>query len=477
MSHKRVEGILNYFNDQAAQYCVSSGVPGYLAGVWQDGEQVITSYGMASLATGAPMLSSTGFLIGSVTKLFTSTLVLQQVERGKIDLEERVITYLPEFKLTASGAAENIRVRNLLTHTNGIDADLLFPAASGDHAIAAFLDSLAGSAGALFNPDEYISYSNGGMIVAGRLLEKVTGMSYQALLKKELYEQIGMHDSCTSPEEAILRSTAVGHFADMVAGTTKTTDMFMLPDSWAPAGSTPICTISDLLKFGQTHLNDGLAPSGKQVLSKDTINKMQMPWHDMGSPNLSPIGLGWMLMPFGSTTVLTMSGASPGGVALLAVVPKHNLVFAAFGNDGRAMGLHDQLLLWLLRNHLKIDLPNLIHEPVPDADLKPYEGVYRSNQLRVEVKVVDGQLEETMTYEPLDRIQEDIFTRFTGGAFPVPPRRFTSVGNNIFAPAGMPLETFNGYSRLLLVSYHGLHNGKMDYRCAGGRITRRQHGT
>ncbi len=460
MLRKRLEDIFNSFNDQTAKYCSLTGVPGYLAGVWQDGEEVINSYGMANISTEMPMKRSTGFLIGSVTKLFTTTLILQQVERGKIDLEELVITYLPEFKLTTPGAAEKIRVRNLLTHTNGIDADLLFPAAKGDNAIADFIDSLSYSSAVLFNPDEYISYSNGGMIVAGRLLEKVTGVPYHILLKQNIYEQIGMSDSCASPEEAILRSTAIGHFPDMATGKTRATDMFMLPDSWAPAGSTPICTVSDLLKFGQTHLKGGLAPSGKQVLSKDTIDSMQLPWHDMASPNLSPIGLGWMLMTFGTTTVITMSGASPGGVALLALVPEHNLVFAAFGNDSQAMGLHDQLLLRLLREHLKAHVPNMIGEQVADVDLKPYVGVYRSNQLRVEVKVVDGQLEETMAYEPIDKIQNDIFTKFTGGMFPIPSRRFTCIGNNVFAPSGMPLETFTGYSRLLLVSYHGLQNGK-----------------
>lgn len=79
--------------------------------------------------------------------------------------------------------------------------------------------------------------------------------------------------------------------------------------------------------------------------------------------------------------------------------PPMDLTFAAFGNDPRAMGLHDQLLLW----------------------------------------------------------------------------RFTPVGKNLFAPAGMPLQTFNGYSRQFLVSYHGVGNGSAHYRCAGGRMTRREY--
>jgi CubicO group peptidase (beta-lactamase class C family) len=372
-------------------------------------------------------------------------------------------------------AAEKIRVRHLLTHTNGIDADLFFPDANGPGALKVFLDGLGQHCGVLFEPDEYISYSNGGMILAGRLLEVLTGTSYHELLKRELYATVGMDHSSTSAEEAILRSTAVGHFPDPASSSARRTDMFKLPDSWAPAGGTPIGTIRDLLAFARTHLSNGVSPSGKRVLSRESTARMQAAWHDMGTPNVPPIGLGWLLMPFGATTVLSMSGASPGGVAVLAVVPEQDFAFAAFGNNPRAMALHDQLLLSLLGQHFHVTVPDLASDTSPVRDLTPYVGTYRSNQLRVDVSVVDGQLEETMTYEPLDDVQERIFTRFAGGSFPLPPRRFVPIGRDLFAPAGMPLQAFNGYSRLLLVSYHGGSFGRANYRCAGGRMTRREH--
>jgi hypothetical protein len=203
---------------------------------------------------------------------------------------------------------------------------------------------------------------------------------------------------------------------------------------------------------------------------------MQSVSHDMGTPNLPPIGLGWLLVPFGETIALSMSsGASPGGVAVLVVVPEHDLVFAAFGNDPRAMALHDQLLLWLVRQHLNLEVPDLVPDASPAGDLAPYAGTYRSNQLRVDVSVVDGELEENVTYEPLDDAQERIFTGFSGGLYPAPPRRLVPIRKDLFAPAGMPLEAFNGYMRQLLISYHGVSDGHPDYRCAGGRMTRREH--
>ncbi len=474
MSQSTLSDVATHMREQAAAYCDSTKIPGYLVGVCHGGDQAVVAHGVTNIVTGAPMCEDTGFLFGSVTKLLTTTLVLQQVERGAIDLDERVITYVPEFKLTTPDAAEKIRVRNLLTHTNGIDADLFFLDAKGHDALSAFVEGLGQYCGVLFGPDEYISYSNGGMIVAGRLLEVVTGTPYHDLLKREVYAPVGMDDSCTSAEEAILRSTAIGHFPDPATGGARRTDMFMLPESWAPAGSTPIGPIRDLLAFARTHLAGGVAPSGKHVLSRESTARMQSVSHDMGTPNVPPLGLGWVLLPFGKTTVLSHSGASPGGVAVLAVVPEHDFAFAAFGNDPRAMALHDQMMLWLLRDYLHVEVPDLIPDTATVDDLTPYVGTYRSNQLRVDVSVVDGQLEERMTYEPLDEAQKQIFTRFSGGLSAMPPRRFVPIREGLFAPAGMPLGAFNGYSRQLLVSYHGISQGGANYRCAGGRMTRRE---
>ena len=132
-------------------------------------------------------------------------------------------------------------------------------------------------------------------------------------------------------------------------------------------------------------------------------------------------------MPFGATTVLSMSGASPGGVAVLAVVPEHDFAFAAFGNDPRAMHLHDRLLLRCCMTTSGSGHRNCLRRTAR-ADLTPYTGTYRSNQLRVDVRLVDDELEETMTYEPLDDQQARIFTGFAGATYPLPPRRFVPVG-------------------------------------------------
>ncbi len=100
MPQSQLSDAATHLREQAAAYCDSAKIPGYLAGVYHGGEQALMAHGVTNLVTGAPMVEDTGFLFGSITKLLTTTLVFQQVERGAIDLDERVITYLPEFKLT-----------------------------------------------------------------------------------------------------------------------------------------------------------------------------------------------------------------------------------------------------------------------------------------------------------------------------------------------------------------------------------------
>ncbi|BBH69774.1 hypothetical protein ACTI_64590 [Actinoplanes sp. OR16] len=423
---------IKHIAERAADFCAATGVPGFLAGIHQDGEQAVVAHGTANLATGAPMRADTRFLFGSITKIMTTTLVLRQ----GLGLDDRVTDLLPAFTLSGE-----IRVRHLLNHTSGIDADLFFPEASGRDALATYVERLGRECGLLFPAGEMVSYSNGGMIVAGRLLEVSTGRTYHELLEQQLFRPAGMTGSCTSAEQAILGPVAVGHFGGRPTG------MFMLPPTWAPAGGTPIGTVEDLLAFGRLHLGD-----------EDWVARMRTVTASLDTPDSSPIGLGWLVRTINGETVLTMSGASPGGIAVLVVIPSRRLVFAAYGNDPAALALHDELLGWLTSS-----------QPAGYArvatDVSSFVGTYRSNQLRIDVRSAGGMLEEEVFYEPADASQERIFTGFAGGAFTAPPTRYVPVGEGLFAPAGIPLSAVPAH---YLVSYHG--GGA--YRSSGGRVTR-----
>ena len=89
MNNNALHTVEARIREQVAAYCESNNVPGFVAGVYHAGEQIVIAHGTANIATGAPMLDDTGFLFGSVTKVLTTTLVLQQVDRGLLDLTRR----------------------------------------------------------------------------------------------------------------------------------------------------------------------------------------------------------------------------------------------------------------------------------------------------------------------------------------------------------------------------------------------------
>ena len=472
MAGKIFDAAIEHVRAEAQAACGSGRVPGLLAGVYHGGEHAVVAEGVTNVATGASMTEDTGFLAGSITKPMTATLMHQCVERGVVDLDERVTTYLSELTLAAPSNVERLRVRHLLCHTGGIDGDFWPNRVTGRDALKHYVEELR-HCSMLFEPGDYVSYSNGGMLVAGRVLEAATGKSYHELLERELFGPVGMANSCTSAEAAILRRTAVGHFFDPAKATLRRTDMFMLPQSWSACGSTPIVTIEDLLAFARTHLAGGVAPTGARVLSAESTERMRTVAADMQSPNVSPLGLGWPLPPFGPTTVLAHSGASPGGVANLLVVPEHQLAFVAYGNSNAAIAVIDRLSVWVLRDYLGLAEPRVVTRTIEAPDLRGFAGTYRSNQFRVDVKVVDGQLEETMEFEPSDETQARILGGFTGGITPFPPHRLRPIGERLFAPAGMSLDALDGFGRRMLVSFHGGADGHPTLRMGAGRMTRR----
>jgi len=248
--------------------------------------------------------------------------------------------------------------------------------------------------------------------------------------------------------------------------------MFMLPHTWSAAGSTPIVTIADLLAFARMHIADGVATTGERVLSNESAQRMRIATHTMGTPNVPSVGLGWWLLPFGDTIALWHGGGSPGGSSHLVVIPEHDFAFAGFGNGPGARVLHDSLTLSLLRDHLGIDVPDLFSTTVPAPELDRYAGSYRSHQLRVDIAVVDGELEQTFAFEPLDEEQRRNLDRFSGGDFPPPPLRLVPVGDGLFAAAGVPLDTLTGLGRLSMVSFHGEATGHAAYRSSGARLPR-----
>jgi CubicO group peptidase (beta-lactamase class C family) len=454
-------------------------IPGYLAAVWHQGEYIEVAHGVADAGTGALMVPGCAFPLGSITKVLTTALMLRFAERGLLDLDDRVSRHLPELRLLTAGHAQRLRIRNLLNHTNGIDADTLLPehVQEGRHVLADYVERLAGC-GTLFDVGEWVSYSNPGFVIAGRLLEVVSGQTFGALLAREVFAPAGMVHCSTLPRRALQGPSATGHHRSGPRIAATPVSRWTLPGSGAPAGTTASGTVADLVRFGRLQLQGSRCRGRQPLLSEAMTASMRAVTADMGTPNCPPVGLGWWLPAFGSATALLHSGASPGGTSVLMVFPAHDLVFAAYGNAAQATTVHNEVSLMLAQELLGLH-PEAPARPeaAPDGtNLAPYTGSFREFQFTTDVAQRGGILCVSQHCQPSDAHHAHLLEAFTGADMSVPTTRLLRpLSTTLFAPAGIPQEAFRGLRRRELVSFHRTDvSGRFSICLQGNRIAVRQ---
>jgi CubicO group peptidase (beta-lactamase class C family)/predicted alpha/beta-fold hydrolase len=193
-------------------------VPGATLGILRvrpggDDELVEAAHGVVNKDTGVATTTDTVFQIGSISKVWTATVVMQLVDEGLLDLDAPVIDVLPEFRLADPEVTKQVTMRHLLTHTSGIDGDVFTDTGRGDDCLEKYVAVLAGQTqnhplGATW------SYCNAGLSVAGRVIEKLTGGTWDAAVRARLFGPLGLRRTGTLPEEALAHRTAIGHVGE-----------------------------------------------------------------------------------------------------------------------------------------------------------------------------------------------------------------------------------------------------------------------
>lgn len=187
-----------------------SGVPGVAVGVWADGRDVYACHGVTSVENPLPVNPETVFVVGSVTKTFTATAIMRLVAGGKVELDAPVRRYVPEFTLKDEQAAAAITVLNLLNHTAGLDWRMSAETGEGNDALAAYVAKMAESE-PIAPPDTRASYSQMGYNLAGRIIEKVTGLTFEQAVASLLLEPLGLSRTFFATADVMTRRFAVGH--------------------------------------------------------------------------------------------------------------------------------------------------------------------------------------------------------------------------------------------------------------------------
>ena len=223
-------------------------VPGAAIGVYRDGEVFDFAAGVLSHATKVEATTDSVFQIGSITKTWTATLIMQLADEGLLDIDQPVVAYLPDFDLADSAAAKAMTVRQLLSHTAGFEGDIFTDTGTNDDAVEKYVATLATDP-QLFAPGEMFSYNNAGFVVLGRIIEVLRGKPYNQALRDHLFAPLGLEHAATDAASAILFRAAVGH----LPGAGPDDDpvpapIWSLVMSNAPAGSALAMRPRDLLR-------------------------------------------------------------------------------------------------------------------------------------------------------------------------------------------------------------------------------------
>ncbi|GAA0239879.1 serine hydrolase domain-containing protein [Cryptosporangium japonicum] len=360
-----LDDIRSWLDDELPAMLAKYDVPAAGWAVVRDGEVVDGAAGVLNTATGVDATADSVFQIGSITKLWTSTLVLQLVDEGTVGLDRPIREYLPDFRIADEQAAQRITVRHLLDHTAGFEGDIFLDTGFGDDCVEKYVAGLH-DVPQLFPPGEQFSYNNAGYCVLGRLIEVVRGKSFDACLREYLITPLGLTHAATDAYEAIRFRAAMGHVEAERGAGYEPAPVWAMYRSNAPAGAMLSMRARDLVTFARMHLDDGRVGE-RQVLAPGTAALMRERQVDL--PELGLMGTSWGLgferFDLPGTTVVGHDGNTIGQAAFLRMVPGTGVAVALLTNGGDAMSLYKDVVGGALNRLTGVELPG---SPVPPAD-------------------------------------------------------------------------------------------------------------
>ncbi len=285
------------------------------------------AFGMANMEWNIPNQTNTKHRLGSITKQFTAMLVLQQVQKGTLSLDDVITTHLPYYP---KATGDQVTIHHLLTHTSGIVNYTSYPGFFRDEARdpyqpEAFIKLFADST-LRFTPGEKFEYSNSGYFLLGAILEQVTGQTYEQLLHEHILSPLKMNNTGFDHHETLLKNRAAGY--EKEGSGYKNADYLDMSVPYA-AGSM-YSTVEDLYLWDQALYTE-------QLLSSENKALMFTPYVPAWS---SHYGYGWFIMqlPLGRGNAPMVIHQHDGGIngfhTVISRIPAEKLMIVMLNNTG-----------------------------------------------------------------------------------------------------------------------------------------------
>jgi CubicO group peptidase (beta-lactamase class C family) len=270
--------------------------------------------------------------------------------------------------VASAEVSEQLTIRHLLTHTNGIDGEYFTDTGDDSNCIERYVRACS-ALGQVHAPGASTSYCNAAFVVLGGLVEHLTGKSWDSLLRERILAPLELRSTTTDYRELPRFRVAVGHVRDPATQQFGVSQRLHLPRGMGPTGATLHASAVDLAQFGAMFMRLGRTPGDVSILAPQTVAaalEAQAEWPTTHWTH-THMGLGWHLYRWADRLAFGHDGVTLGQAAFLRVMPDANLAVALLTNGGLARNLYHALYNDLFQKLAGTDLPA---PPQPSGDLR-----------------------------------------------------------------------------------------------------------
>lgn len=325
----------NYVNRALEQWQI----PGAALLIVKDGKIIVAKgYGIKELGANDKVDEKTMFMIGSNTKAFTGTLLALLEHEKKLNMEDKVVKYLPNFKMKDEWINNNLNLIDIITHRMGLETfqgDFMFWSSdlNEDQVIEKF-----GMIPPQFDFRTKYGYTNAGYSIAAKIIKNVTGLEWKEYLKEKILLPLNMtRTTALSVDFANADNIAKPH--TLVEG-----KLTLLPfeniDNMAACGSMG-SSVSEISNWIIAQLDSGKV-DGKEIIPFKVLQRTREPQtivrrtrHLFNKTNFRLYGLGWVLEDYEGREIISHTGGVNGFVTSVTLIPKENLGIAVFTNTDK----------------------------------------------------------------------------------------------------------------------------------------------
>lgn len=317
-------------------------------------------FGMADMEWEIPNQADTKFRIGSVTKQFTAALIMQLVEEGKIKLDGKLTDYLTDYR---KDTGDKVAIHQLLNHTSGIPSYTGLPGFFANESrnpktVDDFVKKFA-SGDLEFDPGSKFAYNNSGYYLLGAIVEKVSGKTYEAVLKERILDVLDMNNTGYDNHAPLLKKRARGY--------QKTPEGYVnaaYVDMGLPfAAGSMYSTVDDLYKWDQSLYEDKILSAESKKL--------------MFTPGLENYGYGFAVSddPIGKTDNKTKVIAHGGGIN------GFNCLFTRLVDQKNLIVVLDNVSLGRYHDRITKSIANILYgQPVEGPKKSIAESLYKTGK-------------------------------------------------------------------------------------------------